>query len=155
MAGVDLRNLSEVESKLKECDIENDIPTVFLAECVLVYMALNKSSQLLQTIANKFKSALFINYEMVSFLIVFILLLILFVFFINLLDIIVFMGLIIYLPWWCTGQWGQLLCKKSHNHSLIWQLPWLMIIFEHPKDLRHSSCVSILSAIVSMVTKFT
>ena len=68
LTGVDLRNMSEVESKLKECDIEYDIPTVFISECVLVYLPLNKSTQLLQSLSNKFKSALFINYEMVSFI---------------------------------------------------------------------------------------
>ena len=65
LIGVDLRNLSDVESKLKEIEIDFQIPTVFIAECVLVYMSMDKSSQLVNLISNKFKSALFINYEMV------------------------------------------------------------------------------------------
>ncbi|RXG61817.1 Leucine carboxyl methyltransferase 1 [Armadillidium vulgare] len=64
LIGVDLRNLKEVEEKLKESDIEFQIPTIFLAECVLVYMNITKSSQLLRWITQSFKSVLFINYEM-------------------------------------------------------------------------------------------
>ncbi|KAB7496988.1 Leucine carboxyl methyltransferase 1 [Armadillidium nasatum] len=66
LIGVDLRNLKEVEEKLKESDIEFQIPTIFLAECVLVYMNITKSSQLLRWITQSFKSVLFINYEMVN-----------------------------------------------------------------------------------------
>ncbi|XP_064083636.1 leucine carboxyl methyltransferase 1-like [Macrobrachium nipponense] len=66
LTGVDLRNLTEVEAKIKESDLDYSIPTLFLAECVLVYMTMPKSSQLLKWIAEKFKSAFFVNYEMVN-----------------------------------------------------------------------------------------
>lgn len=66
LTGVDLRNITEVEAKIKESDLDYSLPTLFLAECVLVYMSTSKSSQLLQWIAEKFKSAFFINYEMVK-----------------------------------------------------------------------------------------
>ncbi|ROT80208.1 putative leucine carboxyl methyltransferase 1 isoform X1 [Penaeus vannamei] len=66
LTGVDLRNITEVEAKIKESDLDYSLPTLFLAECVLVYMSTSKSSQLLQWIAEKFKSAFFINYEMVN-----------------------------------------------------------------------------------------
>ena len=65
LTGVDLRNLTEVEAKFKESDLNYSLPTLFLAECVLVYMTIPKSSQLLQWISEKFRSAFFINYEMV------------------------------------------------------------------------------------------
>lgn len=65
LTGADLRVVSEVSAKLEESDIDYSLPTVFIAECVLVYMCTNKSSQLLSWIAKKFKSAFFINYEMV------------------------------------------------------------------------------------------
>lgn len=68
LIGVDLRNIKEVEEKLKESDIDFQVPTIFLSECVLVYMNTAKSSQLLHWITQKFKSVLFINYEMVSVL---------------------------------------------------------------------------------------
>lgn len=66
LTGVDLRNLTEVEAKIKESDLDYSLPTLFLAECVLVYMTIPKSSQLLKWISDKFKSAFFINYEMVN-----------------------------------------------------------------------------------------
>ena len=65
LTGTDLRVLSQVEAKLEESDVDFSLPTVFIAECVLVYMCTSKSSQLLNWIAKKFKSSLFINYEMV------------------------------------------------------------------------------------------
>uniref|UniRef100_A0A6A7G0Q5 Leucine carboxyl methyltransferase 1 n=2 Tax=Hirondellea gigas TaxID=1518452 RepID=A0A6A7G0Q5_9CRUS len=66
LMGADLRVLPEVEAKLEESDIDYSLPTVFVAECVLVYMCTTKSSELLKWIAKKFKSAFFINYEMVN-----------------------------------------------------------------------------------------
>ena len=66
LTGVDLRNLSDVEAKIKESALDPKLPTLFLAECVLVYMDTTKSAQLLKYIAEKFKSAFFINYEMVK-----------------------------------------------------------------------------------------
>ncbi|XP_018022887.1 leucine carboxyl methyltransferase 1 [Hyalella azteca] len=66
LMSTDLRVLSEVEAKLEESEIDYSLPTAFIAECVLVYMCPTKSSQLLNWIAKKFKSAFFINYEMVN-----------------------------------------------------------------------------------------
>ncbi len=43
-----------------------DIPTLFLAECVLVYIPTASSNALLTAIANRFTSAAFINYEQVK-----------------------------------------------------------------------------------------
>ncbi|XP_033100656.1 leucine carboxyl methyltransferase 1-like [Anneissia japonica] len=62
----DLRNLEEFEDKLKSCGIDNSLPTLFLAECVLVYMSAAKSSELLSWISGKFDSVFFINYEQVN-----------------------------------------------------------------------------------------
>ena len=39
------------------------LPTLFLAECVLIYMTPEKSQAILKWIASKFKDAVFINYE--------------------------------------------------------------------------------------------
>lgn len=49
-----------------ECGLRKDLPTVFLCECVLVYMADKESSQLLNWITQNFKHCLFINYEQVN-----------------------------------------------------------------------------------------
>ena len=42
------------------------LPTVFLAECVLVYMEPEKSAAIIDWAGTNFKTALFINYEQVS-----------------------------------------------------------------------------------------
>ena len=65
LAAADLRKLSEVESKLKECSLEFSVPTLFLFECVLVYMPIQFSHSLLQLIADKFSTTFCINYEQV------------------------------------------------------------------------------------------
>ncbi|EFX83822.1 hypothetical protein DAPPUDRAFT_301561 [Daphnia pulex] len=66
LASADLRKLSEVESKLKECSMEFSVPTLFLFECVLVYMPIQFSHSLLQLIADKFSTTFCINYEQVN-----------------------------------------------------------------------------------------
>ncbi|XP_001951404.1 leucine carboxyl methyltransferase 1 [Acyrthosiphon pisum] len=64
--GIDLRNLTELDKKLTQCGINFDIPTMFLTECVLVYMEPESSSMLLHWIAKKFNDIFFINYEQVN-----------------------------------------------------------------------------------------
>lgn len=61
--GTDLRNRSELEQKLCQIGINFDVPTMFLTECVLVYMEPESSSKLLQWIANKFSDIFYVNYE--------------------------------------------------------------------------------------------
>lgn len=65
IVGVDLRNLHEVEMKLNESEVKFDVPTLFLAECVLVYIDAPQVEQLLSWMSKKFDSALFVNYEQV------------------------------------------------------------------------------------------
>ena len=65
MAAADLRKLAEVEAKLIESSIEFSVPTLFLFECVLVYMPLQHSNALLQLIADRFPTTFCINYEQV------------------------------------------------------------------------------------------
>ncbi|EEZ98354.1 leucine carboxyl methyltransferase 1 [Tribolium castaneum] len=62
--GADLRNISQVESKLQQAEVSFSTPTLFIAECVLVYIENDCVNRLLAWIASKFKSALFVNYEM-------------------------------------------------------------------------------------------
>ena len=64
--GADMRNLNEVQLKLAECKIDKALPTVFVAECVLIYMSSDGSSDLLKWIAESFPTAFFINYEQVD-----------------------------------------------------------------------------------------
>lgn len=66
LMGVDLRNILEVENKLHQADIDMSKPTLFIAECVLVYIESCFVSRLLMWITSKFTSTLFVNYEMVN-----------------------------------------------------------------------------------------
>lgn len=66
IVGVDLRNIAEVESKLVEAEIKYDLPTLFIAECVLIYIETLQVQRLLSWLAQTFKSSFFINYEQVN-----------------------------------------------------------------------------------------
>lgn len=66
LTSADLRKLTEVESKLMECAIDYNVPTLFVFECVLVYMPVQFSNSLLKFIADKFSTTFCINYEQVN-----------------------------------------------------------------------------------------
>lgn len=62
----DLRNTSQIEAKLKGIPgFEFSKPTIFITECVLVYLPPDKSSELIKWIADSFPTVLFLNYEQV------------------------------------------------------------------------------------------
>ncbi|CAM4709311.1 unnamed protein product [Leuciscus chuanchicus] len=62
----DLRDLPTLEDKLKKFQINPELPTLFLSECVLVYMTPEQSSKLVHWVADTFPTAMFINYEQVN-----------------------------------------------------------------------------------------
>ncbi|XP_022909478.1 leucine carboxyl methyltransferase 1 [Onthophagus taurus] len=62
--GVDLRNIGELENKLHQAEINFSHPTLFISECVLVYIENDCVNRLLTWIQTKFPSALFVVYEM-------------------------------------------------------------------------------------------
>ncbi|KAB1263539.1 Leucine carboxyl methyltransferase 1 [Camelus dromedarius] len=64
--GADLRDIPELEEKLKKCNMNTQLPTLLIAECVLVYMTPEQSANLLKWAANSFETAMFINYEQVN-----------------------------------------------------------------------------------------
>lgn len=66
LVAANLKNLSELQHKLKECEIDYTVPTIFIAECVLVYIEKSKTDELLKWISDRFSSAVFINYEQVN-----------------------------------------------------------------------------------------
>lgn len=66
LMGVDLRNIAEVENKLHQADVDLSKPTLFIAECVLVYVESDCVTRLLSWITSKFTATMFINYEMVN-----------------------------------------------------------------------------------------
>uniref|UniRef100_A0A1A9WVZ5 [phosphatase 2A protein]-leucine-carboxy methyltransferase n=1 Tax=Glossina brevipalpis TaxID=37001 RepID=A0A1A9WVZ5_9MUSC len=64
--GVDLRNLDELDNKLQQAEVNYSLPTIFLAECVLVYIEMQNCKNLLKWISKKFSNAVFVNYEQVN-----------------------------------------------------------------------------------------
>lgn len=62
--GVDLRNIPQLKEKLRQAEIKFDKPTLFIAECVLVYVENECVNRLLQWLSSSFSTGLFINYEM-------------------------------------------------------------------------------------------
>ncbi|XP_056153411.1 LOW QUALITY PROTEIN: leucine carboxyl methyltransferase 1 [Lampris incognitus] len=64
--GADLRDISNLDEKLKKFQLNPEIPTLLLSECVLVYMTPAQSSSLVHWAADTFHTAMFINYEQVN-----------------------------------------------------------------------------------------
>lgn len=61
----DLRTVDKTSlmRKLKDCDLDTNVPTLCVAECVLVFMPLESSSSLIHWLRDSFKSIAFVNYE--------------------------------------------------------------------------------------------
>ena len=67
LVGGDLRKLDELETKLmNDCGLDSNLPTLVLAECVLVYLPPEKTTRLLKWCSEKFKTSFFVNYEQVN-----------------------------------------------------------------------------------------
>ncbi|KAM7371067.1 hypothetical protein PAMP_010564 [Pampus punctatissimus] len=64
--GADLRDVSNMDEKLKKFHLNPELPTLLLSECVLVYMTPSQSSNLVHWAAETFHTAMFINYEQVN-----------------------------------------------------------------------------------------
>lgn len=65
MVACDLRDAAQLSAKLDACGMDRQIPTAFIAECVLVYMSAEQSTALVKWIADNFSSVFFVNYEQV------------------------------------------------------------------------------------------
>ncbi|XP_036165698.1 leucine carboxyl methyltransferase 1 isoform X1 [Myotis myotis] len=63
LIGADLRDLATLEEKLKKCNMNTQLPTLLVTECVLVYMTPEQSANLIKWAANSFETAMFISYE--------------------------------------------------------------------------------------------
>ncbi|CAM9832892.1 unnamed protein product [Ectocarpus sp. 4 AP-2014] len=66
LVAADLRDITTLEDALFTAGVDFAAPTIFLAECVLVYMEPADSGALLQWCASKFPDSLFAAYEMTS-----------------------------------------------------------------------------------------
>lgn len=66
LVSANLKNLPLVETKLTSCGINRSLPTLFLSECVLVYIDVVDTQKLIKWIADNFPTAFYINYEQVD-----------------------------------------------------------------------------------------
>ena len=66
LVGTDLRHIAELNNKLAQAEVNFNSPTMFLAECVLVYVDASATSSLLKWLASKFPNSLFVSYEQVN-----------------------------------------------------------------------------------------
>lgn len=66
LVGTDLRHVSGLASKLKQAEVNFSLPTLFLAECVLVYIDPYATSLLLKYLSETFTNSIFVNYEQVN-----------------------------------------------------------------------------------------
>ncbi|XP_014330448.1 leucine carboxyl methyltransferase 1 isoform X1 [Xiphophorus maculatus] len=64
--GADLRDVPGLDEKLRRFQLDPELPTLLLSECVLVYMTPSQSSSLVHWAAQTFHTAMFINYEQVN-----------------------------------------------------------------------------------------
>lgn len=66
LVGTDLRHIAELNNKLTQAEVNFNLPTMFLAECVLVYVDASATSSLLKWLSGKFPNSLFVSYEQVN-----------------------------------------------------------------------------------------
>ncbi|CAN7996726.1 unnamed protein product [Ixodes hexagonus] len=67
LVGCDLRELDVFEAKVvHESGLDVSLPTMFIAECVLVYMSCDESSALLSWITRNFSHAVLVTYDPVN-----------------------------------------------------------------------------------------
>jgi [phosphatase 2A protein]-leucine-carboxy methyltransferase len=59
----DLRNTVELDRKLTACSLDKSLPTLVIAECVLIYMKTTHSNDLIEYFGKNFKNCVFLNYE--------------------------------------------------------------------------------------------
>jgi O-methyltransferase involved in polyketide biosynthesis len=61
----DLRDVAALEASLKAADLDPSLPTLILAECVLIYMTASETTPLVQWSGTTFSCAAFVTYEQV------------------------------------------------------------------------------------------
>lgn len=66
LIGCDLQYLDVLRTELLDCGIDFDKPTLFLTECVLMYMHLSVSGDLLQFVSSNFTRPVFISYDTIN-----------------------------------------------------------------------------------------
>ena len=59
----DLRDMNCISDKMLAAGLDKSLPTMFMTECVLVYMEPEKSREVIKWAGTNFSTALFLNYE--------------------------------------------------------------------------------------------
>lgn len=67
LMSADVTNVPELEKCLMQAGIKKEVPTLFLAECVFVYLDPTHTENLLKFIANKFCNVMIVDYDAVNF----------------------------------------------------------------------------------------
>lgn len=62
----DITNVLEVDKILTECGIDKNIPTLFLAECVFVYISHEHVEKLLNYASEEYSTSVFLDYDPVN-----------------------------------------------------------------------------------------
>jgi len=62
----DICCISDIDKRLVSAGIKKDIPTLFLAECVLVYIPLDVTNTLLQYISDEYRTVMLVDYDPIS-----------------------------------------------------------------------------------------
>ena len=62
----DMRQLEHFTKHLECCHLDMTLPTLVVSECVLVYMEVQHSNNLLRWLADNIQTVFFVNYEQVK-----------------------------------------------------------------------------------------
>ncbi|KAL4224096.1 Leucine carboxyl methyltransferase 2 [Mactra antiquata] len=66
LIGADLSLINTLEAALKLCDIDFDLPTLLLSECVLTYMTRRTASNVIRWSGESFSNSVFVLYEQIN-----------------------------------------------------------------------------------------
>ena len=67
LVSADLRNTMNLDEKLfNHCKLDKTLPTLFISECVLVYLSKQHTANFLNWITSNFEQSVLINYEQVN-----------------------------------------------------------------------------------------
>lgn len=66
LVSANIANVGQLESKLTASGVDRSLPTLFLSECVLVYIEVEGTHKLLKWISENFPTALYLNYEQIN-----------------------------------------------------------------------------------------
>lgn len=66
LIGCDLRKLADLEAKLVAHKLDPKLPTLFLSECVLIYVNTSDSAALIKWTTTLFSESMFVIYEQIN-----------------------------------------------------------------------------------------